>query len=129
MKKLVITLMLCTTSLSTFQVYANQNIDNLLQKYQQQGAGAVAPDQGKNLWYSKNGDRSCTSCHGSSPAQTGKHIKTGKTIKPMAASTNSIRFQDSKKVEKWFLRNCKWTLGRQCTVQEKADTLSWLSSF
>ncbi len=56
-------------------------------------------------------------------------IKTGKVIKPMAASKNPERFQDSKKVEKWFLRNCKWTFGRQCTVQEKIDTLSWLNSF
>ncbi|MBT3205697.1 MAG: DUF1924 domain-containing protein [Gammaproteobacteria bacterium] len=129
MKKPVLILVLCITSLSAFQAYANPTVNNLLQKYQQQGAGTVAPDQGKNLWYAKKGDRSCTSCHGNSPEQTGKHIKTGKAIKPMSASANPKRFQDSKKVEKWFLRNCKWTLGRQCTMQEKADTLSWLSSF
>jgi hypothetical protein len=50
-------------------------------------------------------------------------------IKPMAPSVNPGRYQDGKKIEKWFLRNCKWTFGRECTVQEKTDTLSWLNSF
>ncbi len=129
MKIKLVVVAISISSLLTFQAYANPTVNNLLQKYQQQGAGAVIPEQGKNLWYSKNGDRSCTSCHGSSPSKTGKHIKTGKVIKPMAGSENPERFQDSKKVEKWFLRNCKWTFGRQCTVQEKTDTLTWLSSF
>ncbi|MCP4077934.1 MAG: DUF1924 domain-containing protein [Gammaproteobacteria bacterium] len=129
MKSKLVAITISMSSLLTFQAYANPTVDNLSLKYQQQGAGVVVPEQGKDLWYAKNGDRSCTSCHGGSPTQTGKHIKTGKVIKPMAASKNPERFQDSKKVEKWFLRNCKWTFGRQCTVQEKIDTLSWLNSF
>lgn len=129
MKNLIAVLILSAGSLGAMQVNASPTIEKLLNSYQQQGAQAVQIEQGKNLWYAKNGDRSCTSCHGNSPDQTGKHVKTGKLINPMASSANPERFQDSKKVEKWFLRNCKWTLGRQCTVQEKANTLSWLNSF
>ncbi|MEA3244387.1 MAG: DUF1924 domain-containing protein, partial [Pseudomonadota bacterium] len=33
---------------------------------------------------------------------------------------------DGKKIEKWFKRNCKWTLGRECTAQEKADFLAYI---
>ncbi|MCP3687248.1 MAG: DUF1924 domain-containing protein [Gammaproteobacteria bacterium] len=84
--------------------------------------------EGQRLWNTVTNERSCTTCHGDHPAQTGKHVKTGKVIKPMAASVSSDRYQDSKKVEKWFLRNCKWTFGRQCSDQEKADILSWLSA-
>ena len=129
MKNKLLPIVFCIAYLPFIQVNANPSVENLLQKYQQQGAEKAIPEQGKNLWYSKNGDRSCTSCHGSSPSKTGKHIKTGKVIKPMAVSKNPDRFQDSKKIEKWFLRNCKWTFGRQCTLQEKTDTLSWLNSF
>lgn len=129
MKKILAAVIFSTGCLSGMQVNANPTVEKLLEKYQQQGVEAVKPEQGKKLWYSKSGDRSCTSCHGSSPDKMGKHAKTGKVIKPMTSSVNPQRFQDSKKVEKWFLRNCKWTFGRQCTVQEKANTLSWLNSF
>jgi len=46
----------------------------------------------------------------------------------MALSVSPGRYQDGNKIEKWLLRNCKWTLGRQCSLQEKADLLTWLSS-
>jgi len=93
-------------------------------------SGLTMADQnnGQQLWNSVVNKRSCTSCHGDTPADIGKHIKTGKIIQPMALSVNGERFQDGKKVEKWFLRNCKWTFGRECNVQEKADILSWLSN-
>jgi hypothetical protein len=32
------------------------------------------------------------------------------------------------KVEKWFKRNCKDVLDRECTVQEKADFVAFLIS-
>ena len=108
---------------------ANPVVEKQLQLYQQQGATLAQPEQGKKLWYAKNGDRSCSSCHGRTIDKAGKHFKTGKLIKPMAPSVNPDRYQDGKKIEKWFLRNCKWTFGRECTVQEKTDTLSWLNSF
>ncbi len=93
-------------------------------------SGTIMADQvdGQRLWNSVVNERSCTTCHGDSPAQMGKHVKTGKVIEPMALSVSSERYQDSKKVEKWFLRNCKWTFGRQCSDQEKSNILSWLSN-
>ena len=52
--------------------------------------------------------------------------KTGKVIDPMAPSVNPKRFTDAKEIEKWFKRNCTWTVGRECTPQEKGDFLSYL---
>ena len=89
-------------------------------------------ERGKQLWnqkYTVSGQpRSCASCHTSNPREAGKHVRTGKPIKPMAPSVNSDRFADPKKVAKWFKRNCKWTLGRECNVQEKGDITRYLKS-
>lgn len=104
------------------------SVDEHLQTYQQQGASPADIAKGKQLWYASNNERSCSSCHGSKPGDMGKHVKTRKSINPMALSVNPDRYQDSKKIEKWFLRNCKWTFGRTCTAQEKADILTWLVS-
>lgn len=71
--------------------------------------------------------RSCLSCHGDSLYAVGRHQKTGKLIEPMAPSVNLERLTDKRKINKWFLRNCKWTYGRECTAQEKGDILLWLS--
>jgi hypothetical protein len=56
----------------------------------------------------------------------GKHAKTGKAIEPMAPSVNPKRLSDEKQIRKWFSRNCKWTLGRECTAQEQGDVLLYL---
>jgi hypothetical protein len=99
-----------------------------LEKYQQQGVQKIDKENGRKLWNSTVNNRSCTTCHGATPSVIGEHLKTRKRIEPMALSVNPKRFQDGKKIEKWFLRNCKWTFSRVCTVQEKANILSWLSS-
>lgn len=119
-------LLLMMGSLSGVNSHASSAVDSLLISYQQQGAGVVDTNEGRDLWFSKHGDRSCSSCHSDSLSQNGKHIKTGKLIKPMALSVNPERYRDGKKIEKWFRRNCKWTLGRECSAQEKANILSWL---
>ena len=103
-------------------------VESQIERYQNEGAGQVDRDTGKKLWYSKAAGRSCGSCHGATPLDTGRHAKTGKLIEPMALSANPERYQDPEKVEKWFLRNCKWTYGRACSAQEKANILSWLQS-
>ena len=108
-------------------VQAN-SVDKHLQTYKQQGAPQADAAKGEQLWYASQNKRSCSSCHGAKPGDTGKHVKTRKLIEPMAVSANPDRYQDSKKIEKWFLRNCKWTFGRTCSVQEKADILTWLAS-
>jgi len=109
-------------------------IQQMFDEYRQQGVTTTSVQAGKELWereFPSQGSgqlRSCTSCHGSRPEKPGKHVRTGKPIEPMAASINSKRFSDSKKIRKWFKRNCKWTLGRECSAQEQADILAFLSS-
>ena len=51
---------------------------------------------------------------------------TDKAIEPLAPAVNPKRFTDSAKVEKWFRRNCKDVLARECSAGEKADVLAWL---
>ena len=93
-----------------------------------QEAGPFSAEAGYRTWYrvEANG-RSCTSCHGETLTVRGRHEKTGKPIEPMARSVNPERLTEVKKMNKWFLRNCKWTYGRECTAQEKGDILVWLS--
>lgn len=69
----------------------------------------------------------CTSCHGTSPRDTGRNL-TGKTIEAMAASVTPSRYTDPAKVEKWFGRNCNEVLGRECSAQEKGDWLTYMIS-
>lgn len=112
---------------------AAEQLEAMIQVYQQQGNLSFNADAGKKLWEQKIThnkspiSRSCASCHGSDLTTSGKHIKTRKVIKPMSPSINPDRFNKQKKIEKWFLRNCKWTWGRQCSPQEKGDILRYLS--
>lgn len=69
----------------------------------------------------------CTACHTDSPAQPGRHAITGKAIKPLAPAANAERLSDPAKVEKWFKRNCKEVVGRECNAGEKADFIAFLA--
>ncbi len=107
-------------------------ISELEAEYQAQGSGDFSAVAGEALWNkefidTRKGDRrSCTTCHTGDLKQPGKHARTGKVIKPMAPSVNAKRFTQMKKIKKWFVRNCKWTLGRECTAQEKGDVLAFI---
>jgi hypothetical protein len=46
----------------------------------------------------------------------------------MALSVNPKRLADPTKVERWFGRNCRWTLGRECSPKEKGDFLRLIRS-
>ena len=86
-------------------------------------------DRGEQFFKSRHdGDWSCATCHTDNPTEPGKHIVTKKDIKPMAPSANPERFTDTAKVEKWFKRNCKDVLKRECTALEKGDALTYLLS-
>jgi mono/diheme cytochrome c family protein len=69
----------------------------------------------------------CATCHTDNPAQPGRHAITGKTIKPLAPVANGERLSDPAKVEKWFGRNCKEVVGRECNAGEKADFIAFLA--
>lgn len=70
---------------------------------------------------------SCASCHTDSPLRPGRHAITGKDIKPLAPAANAERLTDPAKVEKWFRRNCKEVVGRECDAGEKADFIAFLT--
>lgn len=72
------------------------------------------------------GDWRCSSCHTDQPLTSGRHVVTGKVIKPLAPAANPERFTDAGKVEKWFRRNCRDVLSRDCTPEEKGDVLAYL---
>jgi len=86
-------------------------------------------ERGKAFFNAKHGkDLSCASCHNSNPVTQGKHSSTGKVIEPLAPSANPRAFTDTAKINKWFRRNCNDVVGRECSAQEKADFLAYLTS-
>lgn len=107
-------------------------VDERLADYQAQGAGPFSVAAGEALWNKRVTDartgqsRSCAACHGANLRDPGKHAETGKPIEPMQPAVNPKRLSDARQIEKWFLRNCKWTFGRECTPQEKGDFLLFI---
>lgn len=106
---------------------------DFLNTYQTEAKAADAKFQGfsatrgEQFFKATHGnDWSCASCHTSNPAAAGKHASTGKAIDPLAPSANSERFTSTRKVEKWFKRNCNDVLSRECTALEKGDILTFL---
>ncbi|MFZ1342962.1 DUF1924 domain-containing protein [Thiothrix eikelboomii] len=122
----------CTLLLSAGWVQAETPQD-FLSSYQ---AAAKAADtkfqgfsasRGEQFFKTTHGnDWSCASCHTSNPATIGKHASTDKAIDPLAPAANPKRFTNPRKVEKWFKRNCKDVLSRECTALEKGDILTFL---
>ncbi|MCA0185398.1 MAG: DUF1924 domain-containing protein [Proteobacteria bacterium] len=72
------------------------------------------------------GEWSCSSCHGTPPVGEGRHATTGKSIAPLAPAFNPRSFTDSARSDKWFRRNCRDVLNRECSAGEKADVLAYL---
>ena len=113
-----------------------QGIDDLINHYaslaksESQSFVAFDPDRGKKLFLKqfstgKIDTPSCTTCHTNDPTQPGE-TRAGKAIDPMAVSVSPERYQTLKKAEKWFGRNCRSVLGRECTAIEKGDFLSFM---
>lgn len=118
-----------------FALPAHANVvDGLLQQYESQGAKKFDAQAGKTMWTRSFGmsnegkERRCSTCHSEDLRRGGSHAKTGKAIDPLAPSVNSKRLTDVADIEKWFKRNCEWTLGRECSAQEKGDFLSFIRS-
>jgi hypothetical protein len=113
--------------LSATSAMATEVSVKLLKDYELEVGGPFSAETGKLFWFRDNNGRSCTTCHTDSLFARGRHERTGKIIEPMAPSVNPERLTSVKKINKWFLRNCKWTIGRECTTREKGDILLWLS--
>jgi hypothetical protein len=85
--------------------------------------------KGDLVFNQKHGDVwSCASCHNSPPTTTGKHASTAKPIQPLAPAFNTQAFTDTAKIDKWFKRNCRDVMKRECTPTEKLDVLAYLLS-
>lgn len=129
MKRIGLTVLL---SLGMISSLSADTVNERLDAYRGEGAGEFSAERGRDMWFREfthakaDKPRSCTSCHGTNGRVNGKHARTGKAIKPISPSVNPERLSATKKIEKWFKRNCKWTLGRECTVQEKGDFLAYL---
>lgn len=90
-------------------------------------SGQVEP--GRQFFVNKHGQEwSCASCHGEPPTRNGRHANTGKVLEPLAPAFNVKSLTDTARVDKWFRRNCKDVLSRECSAAEKADVLAWLLS-
>lgn len=67
----------------------------------------------------------CTTCHTGNPKAVGT-TRAHKPVEPLAPVANRERLTDPAKVEKWFKRNGRDVLARECTAQEKADFVAFL---
>jgi len=86
-------------------------------------------ESGQRFFVQKHGKEwACASCHGEMPVRDGRHAVTGKVLDPLAPAFNPKSMTDAARVDKWFRRNCKDVLGRECSAAEKADVLAWLGS-
>ncbi len=132
MKKILLVLSTAVMVALAAPAFAGAKQDAVMDHYKKLAKGSFSASRGKAFFGAthtggKPATPSCTSCHTKSPANTG-HTRANKPIAPMAFSKSPDRFGELKKVEKWFGRNCRSVLGRECTVQEKGDFLAFMFS-
>ncbi len=100
-----------------------------LERFTAQAGAPGQVERGRVFFTSPHGGEwSCSSCHGQPPTRPGQHASTGKAIDTMAPAVNPGAFTDTAKVDKWFRRNCRDVLQRECSAGEKADVLAFLTS-
>jgi hypothetical protein len=105
------------------------SLSSQLDAYVAQSGQPADARRGEQFFTTTHGQEwSCASCHGKQPTVVGKHASTGKAIQPLAPAFEPTRFTDTAKTEKWFRRNCKDVLARECTPAEKADVLAFLAT-
>lgn len=115
------------------------NTIQLIEAYQQEakkkdksfmGFSAI---RGHELYHKKETrggkEKSCATCHTDDPMKQGKHPETGKALAGMAPAYYPKRFSNPhEKINVAFKRNCQNVFGRDCTVIEKGDILTYLLS-
>ncbi len=88
------------------------------------------PELGRNFFkreFTLKGKQvSCSSCHTDNPANTGKHMVTGKPIKPLSPVVEKNRFSNVDKIEEKFVEHCNEIIGRDCTAVEKGNYIAYL---
>ena len=132
MRSLIILSLLLAASIHTASANTPA-VNSLMQNYIANGATLGDPRKGEQLWNKTFAgkapytERRCASCHSNNLKDNGKHIRTHKNIAAMAPSVNSKSLSKVKNIKKWLKRNCKWTLGQECSVQQKADLISFIS--
>jgi len=98
-----------------------------LQRFEAAAGRPASADSGRIFFTSTHGSKwTCASCHGESPTKVSKHASTGKAIAPLAPAANPDALTDAARVDKWFRRNCKDVLSRECTAAEKSDVIAFL---
>jgi hypothetical protein len=124
-------LLILTVPLGIWGSYAMAADAQQMQQAYEKQAGQAASGQRGQVFFTKThgGDWSCATCHTAKPTVTGKHTITGRPIDPLAPSANKDRFTNERQTEKWFRRNCKDVLQRECTAIEKADVIAFLRTF
>ena len=126
----IIAALLLTSLTVPVQAASPANFQNEFLTEARQGNPAFkdfSAERGQAFFTATHGnDWSCSTCHTRNPAQPGALDKTKKPIDPLAPSANPRRFTDATKVDKWFRRNCKDVLARECTAAEKGDLLAYL---
>lgn len=138
MRKMSLLLAAALAATSALPALADPARDALLADYAAQakdapGFNGFSAERGFALYSTRHADAkpdtpACAACHGEDPRRPGQNAKTGKLIEPMAVSANPKRFTSKDDVEKWFGRNCKDVLGRDCTPTEKGDYITFLSA-
>lgn len=135
MTKLLINLLTTIILMSqSYYVMSDENtINSLMKSYQSQGVKSGDAQRGEQFWnrtFSGKApftERSCMLCHTANLKNEGKHARTNKLLSPLAPSVNQKSLGNVKKVNKWFKRNCKWTTGKECSPQLKADILAFIN--
>jgi Domain of unknown function (DUF1924) len=132
MKSILLIISVFTTAASS-AVAEDAPVTQLLKIYQSETPIQGDANKGQKLWNQKFigkkpfTERSCNTCHTSNLKKSGQHIRTKKIIKPLAPSVNPESLSKMKKIKKWLKRNCKWTIGRECTAEEKTHLLTYLN--
>jgi hypothetical protein len=118
-----------------FNTYAADNVLRVFEEREKKTNSsftAFSIAQGEKIFRSERvnskGEKvSCMTCHTANPKAEGL-TRANKVIAPLAPAANQERFTDIAKVEKWFKRNCKDVLDRECTNTEKGHFTAWILS-
>lgn len=113
--------------LCTFNVHAETIDFNQLYRSWGIDIATITTDQGESFWTIELiPGKSCASCHTDNLKKNGAHVITKKLIKPLSPKINPKRLTDTKKINKWLKRNCKFTYKRECTAVEKVNFIVFI---